>query len=139
MSLLSDLISVVSTALEKTIPLLPKISIGGTTITVAQLETASGLFGSFFTEMRKAVQAKSFGQDAEIVIEDAVKIAADLGFGEPVTGIISALLPSIFDELNKCAAMPLIAVEGGRGGFVTKDWAADPRHALRPDGSFKNE
>jgi hypothetical protein len=25
----------------------------------------------------------------------------------------------------------------GQGGFVSKEWAADPRHALNPDGSFK--
>jgi len=139
MNALSRVISAVLTAVKKkTVSFLPEVSIGGKTISTAQLETASGLFGDFFTEMQKAIQTQSFGADAEIALEDAIKIAAGLGFGEPVTGIISALLPYAFDELNKCAAMPLVAVDGGHGGFVTRDWADDPRHALRPDGSFKN-
>jgi hypothetical protein len=56
------------------------------------------------------------------------------------------------------AAMPLItgAIQGGiahmkagiaageilpdgQGGFVSKTWANDPRHALNPDGSFKDK
>jgi hypothetical protein len=28
-------------------------------------------------------------------------------------------------------------VSDGQGGFVTTAWAADPRHQLNPDGSFK--
>jgi hypothetical protein len=139
MNSVSEFISVACAAIKKTVPLVPKISSGGRTITAVQLQTALGLFGSFFAQMQKAMQAKDFGSDVEIAVEDAVKIAADLGLGEPMTGIVSALLPYAFDELNKVAAMPLIAVDGGLGGFVTEDWVADPRHGLRPDGSFKNE
>jgi hypothetical protein len=138
MSLLPDLILVALNTIKKTVPALAKLSAGKKAISASQLETAGGLFGGFFTEMQRAIQAKNFGADAEIALEDAVKIAAGLGFGEPVTGIISALLPYAFDELNKFAGMPLTAVDGGLGGFVTNDWANDPRHALRPDGSFKN-
>ena len=28
-------------------------------------------------------------------------------------------------------------IADGRGGFVSREWAADPRHQLNPDGSFK--
>jgi hypothetical protein len=30
-----------------------------------------------------------------------------------------------------------LIIGDGRGGFVTKAWADDPRHALNPDGTFK--
>lgn len=28
-------------------------------------------------------------------------------------------------------------VPDGKGGFISQAWAADPRHQLNPDGSFK--
>ena len=28
-------------------------------------------------------------------------------------------------------------ISDGRGGYVSKAWADDPRHALNPDGTFK--
>jgi hypothetical protein len=30
-------------------------------------------------------------------------------------------------------------VSDGRGGYVSRAWADDPRHALNPDGSFKDK
>ncbi len=114
-----------------------KLSLAGTTVTALQLETASGSFAAFFSAMSAAIKAKSFASEAEIAIEEALMIAADLGLGEPITGVVSALLPYVFGELNKIGSEPLIPVAGGMGGFVSKPWADDPRHQLNPDGSFK--
>lgn len=121
----------------KLVPPATKLTLAGTTVTALQLETVSGSLAAFFSSMSIAIKAKSYATEAEIAIEEAVVIAADLGLGEPITGVVSGLLPYVFSELNKIGSEPLIPVAGGAGGFVTKPWADDPRHQLNPDGSFK--
>ncbi|WP_020177043.1 hypothetical protein [Methyloferula stellata] len=137
MNLLSDIITLVVEVAGRLVPPTTKLTLAGTTVTAGQFEAASGSLAAFFAKLSTAIKAKSYASEAEIAIEEAVVIAADLGLGEPITGIVSTLLPYVFGELNKIGSQPLIPVAGGAGGFVTKQWADDPRHQLNPDGSFK--
>jgi hypothetical protein len=137
MNWLADIVTAAVKIVSKFVPATTKVAVAGTSVTALQLETATGSLASFFSAMSASIKGKSFAVEAEVAIEEAVAIAADLGLGEPITGIVSTLLLSVFSELNKIGAEPLIPVAGGAGGFVTKQWADDPRHQLSPDGSFK--
>lgn len=71
------------------------------------------------------------------VILDLIKIGADvyppLAFAAP---ILSSYVRIEAAKLKSGVAAGTILPDG-RGGFVTQAWAADPRHQLNPDGSFK--
>ncbi len=137
MSWLSDLLAIAGGVAEKLAPAATtRISIAGATVTVGEIETATGSLTAFFSAMQAAVKTKNLEAGAELTIEELVAIAADLGLGEPFTGIAKSILPLLFGAFNQIAAEPLIP--DGRGGFVTKTWADDPREQLNPDGSFKN-
>ncbi len=86
--------------------------------------------------MQAAVKTKSLESGAELTIEELVTIAADLGLGEPFTGIAKSILPLVFGEFNQIAAEPLVAVDGGWGGFVTEAWAKDPNNQIDAGGNF---
>lgn len=137
MNALSDIVTWIIRIVGRLVPSTTKLTVAGTAVSVGQFEAASGSLATFFSSLSTAIKAKSYASEAEIAIEEAVTIAADLGFGEPITGIVSTLLPYVFGELNKIGAQPLIPVAGGAGGFVSTSWADDPRHQLNPDGSFK--
>jgi hypothetical protein len=137
MNVFSDIVALAVKVAGRFVPAATKLTVAGTTVTALQLETATGSFAAFFSAMSAAIKSRSFTAETEIAIEEAVTIAADLGLGEPITGIVSTLLPYVFGELSKIAAEPLIPVAGGAGGFVTQEWADDRRHQLNPDGSFK--
>jgi hypothetical protein len=137
MNWFSDIIVLAAEIAGKLVPSTSKIALGDTTVTALQLETATRSLATFFATMSMAVKARSFEDGAEMAIEEAVTIAADLGLGEPITGIVSALLPDLFGALNQIGSEPLIPIAGGAGGLVTKLWADDPRHQLNPDQSFK--
>jgi hypothetical protein len=138
MNWLSDFIALAVKIAGKLVPSTTKIALGGTAVTALQLETATGSLATFFSTMSTAIKAKSLESGGEVAIEEAVTIAADLGLGEPITGIVAALLPDLFGALNQLGSEPLIPVAGGADGFVTKLWADDPRHQLNRDGSFRN-
>lgn len=135
MNVLSDIITLAVKIAGRLVPSTTKLALAGTTVTAGQFEAAAGSLATFFSSLSTAIKAKSFA--SEIAIEEAVVIASDLGLGEPITGIVSTLLPYVFGELNRIGSEPLIPVAGGAGGFVTKQWAEDPRHQLNPDESFK--
>ncbi len=138
MSWLSDLIDTSLALAQKFVPANAKVEIAGTTVTADELMSATGSLGTFFSAFAAAVKAKSIETGAELSIEEIVSLAAALGFGEPFTGIAKMVLPLVFGAFNALAATPLVAVDGGWGGFVTEAWAKDPREQLNPDGSFKN-
>jgi hypothetical protein len=76
---------------------------------------------------------------AAAVLLDALKVGATLypplALAMP---IISAAITYGFANLKAgLADGSILAVDGGRGGFVSKAWAADPREQLNPDGTFK--
>jgi hypothetical protein len=78
---------------------------------------------------------------AETVGLDLLKIAIE---AYAQTNPIAALALPILEfairdymaKLRSGVASGLI-IGDGRGGFVTKAWANDPRHQLNPDGTFR--
>jgi hypothetical protein len=137
MNWLSDIVTLAVKIAGKLVPSAMKLEIAGRTVTALQLETATGSLAGFFSAMSAAIKTNSFEAESEVAVEEAVAIAADLGWGEPITSVVAALLPSLFGELNRIGSEALIPVAGGVGGFVTKQWAEDPRHQLNPDETFK--
>ncbi len=123
---------------QKTVPTAAKVMIAGTSVTAGEIETATGSLATFFTVFGQAIKTKNIEAGVEISVEEAVTLAADLGFGEPFTGIAKAILPLVFGEFNTIAAEPLIAIDDGRGGYVTSDWMHDARHQIDSDGNFTN-
>ncbi len=79
-------------------------------------------------------------------IDEAVTIITDLiEAGSLVNPALAAASPIIIG-LIKYGSMNLKAgiaageiISDGRGGFVTKTWANNPRHQLNQDGSFKDK
>lgn len=142
MSWLGDALNIISGVAQKLAPSTKvTISIAGTTMTVGDIETATGSLGSFFTAMEAAIKAKNIETGTELTIEEAVTIASDLGLGQPWTGIASKLLPIAFADLNSFISSqgPLIPINGGAGGFVTEAWAKNPRMQIDPKtGDFVN-
>ncbi len=90
-----------------------------------------GFIGSFSA----ALKAKNYEASTELSIDEALSIAGDLGV--PYASLASALLPLVWPLINNEIAGFAHLLPDGRGGFVSKAWAEDPRHALNPDGSFK--
>jgi|GEM_PF-2597615 len=134
MTRLSELIALGLQIARKIVPSGRKVTLAGSVVTAPQLENATASLSVFFSAMSAAIKAKNFEAGAEVAIEEAVTIAADLGLGEPVTGIVSALLPTLFSALTQIGSQPLIDVNGT---WITQQWADDPRHQLNRDGTFK--
>jgi hypothetical protein len=74
--------------------------------------------GSSFSTLAVAIQEKNYEAEFEIPIEDILAIVADLGIGQPVTGIATVILPYAFDELNRMLNQPLVVIDHGWGGIV---------------------
>ena len=67
------------------------------------------------------------------VIDDAAKIWPQIMLWRPlVAAFIRYEAHKLKAELADGTVVP-----DGAGGFVTKEWADDPRHALNRDGTFK--
>jgi len=131
MSLLSSVISIFTR-----VGSMPAIKIGADTITVDQLGAASDSLVALFSAISAAINQKNLEATAELTVEGVVSIAADLGLGEPWTGIAAKLLPIVFAEINS-GTLTADLVPDGQGGFISKAWAEDPREQLNADGSFK--
>lgn len=74
--------------------------------------------GSSFSKLATAIDEKNYESEVEIPIEDIVSIVADLGLGQPITGVAAVLLPYAFDELNRMLNQPLVVLDHGWGGIV---------------------
>ena len=75
----------------------------------------------------------------EAVMIDLLKVGAT--FYPPLalaTPILTAIIKDYGVKLRVGLADGTV-VSDGQGGFVTKAWADDPRHALNPDGTFKDK
>lgn len=74
--------------------------------------------------------------EAVTVITDVISVAS---LANPVVGAAAPLITEFIqawaDNLKAGIAAGEI-IDDGRGGFVTKTWANDPRHAIGPDGQF---
>jgi hypothetical protein len=76
---------------------------------------------------------------AGAILIDLLKVGASfyppLAIAAPVvTSIIKLQTASLKAGLAAGEILP-----DGQGGFVSKTWANDPRHAINPDGSFKDK
>ncbi len=73
------------------------------------------------------------------VVIDLIKVGSSfyppLAFAAP---ILSSFVQHQAAQLKSGLAAGTILPDG-RGGFVSSAWAADPRHQLNPDGSFKDK
>ena len=78
----------------------------------------------------------------------AGKYDQQVAFVESMLGDLSIVFPpagavaqgiEVFMFINKMGGLGRAGpvVPDGRGGWVSKSWADDPRHQLNPDGSFK--
>ena len=110
--------------------------IEGLTVTAGGLEAGLGTVNGFISAFQAALKAKNYLTLSELTIEEAAAIAGDLGV--PYAGLAAALLPFVFALINKGVTDIPNLVPDGRGGYVTKEWAANPRMQLNPDGSFKD-
>jgi hypothetical protein len=73
------------------------------------------------------------------IIIDLIKVGAAF---YPPLAIASPLITSFVQyeaAKIKTGIAAGVIVPDGRGGFVSAAWADDPRHALNPDGSFKDK
>jgi hypothetical protein len=75
---------------------------------------------------------------AEAAILDILKAGAVLY--PPLAGAVPGIsaLVQLGMQLVKAGLADGSLIPDGQGGIVTKAWADDPRHALNPDGTFKN-
>lgn len=93
----------VFTALESLLSKVPSSTVAtvvGKSVTWSELEKSTQSIGSFFSAMSGAIKEKNLASEAEITVEEVVTIAADLGFGEPFTGILKVALPFVFGAVN---------------------------------------
>jgi hypothetical protein len=112
-------------------------TVDGVAITAGSIESGLGTVGGFIGAFSVAWKAKNYEAEAELSIDEALSVAADLG--APYAGLGATVLPLLWPLINKGIAdihLPPL-VPDGRGGFVTQPWAADPREQLNPDGTFK--
>ncbi len=80
---------------------------------------------------------------AETIGLDILKIAIEsYAQTNPIAAlalpILEAMIRDYMARIRAGVAAGVI-VPDGRGGFVTKAWADDPRHQLNPDGTFKDK
>ena len=54
-------------------------------------------------------------------------------FTPSISGGVGTILTDLSTKIKSGDLIP-----DGRGGYVSKEWAADPRHQLNPDGTFKS-
>jgi hypothetical protein len=73
------------------------------------------------------------------VVIDLISVGAD--FYPPLAVAVPVLSFFVKNEAAKLKTglASGVLVPDGRGGFVSRAWADDPRHALNPDGSFKDK
>ena len=76
--------------------------------------------------------------EAVTIITDVISVAS-LANPNPVVGVAATLLTDFIQAWAANLKGGIAAgeiIDDGRGGFVTKTWANDPRHAIGPDGNF---
>jgi hypothetical protein len=72
--------------------------VGDVTVTAGGLESAAGSLVGFISEFKAAIAAKNYRVEAELGIDEALLIAADLGV--PYAGLADQIVPFIFDLIN---------------------------------------
>lgn len=75
-------------------------TIGTQPVTWSDLESSTTSIAGYFQAISAAIKAKNLAVGAELSIEEALTIAADLGIGEPFTGILKTVMPLLFDIIN---------------------------------------
>lgn len=76
-------------------------NVAGATVTVGGIEQSFGTLSGFYAEFAAAVKAKNYGLEAELGIDEALTIAAELGV--PYAGLGATLLPFLFSAINNGA------------------------------------
>jgi hypothetical protein len=76
-------------------------NIGGVAVTAPDAANIVGSLGLSFSQLSAAIRAKDWNDVAELTIDDVLIVAADIGLGQPFTGIAAKLLPILFAEGNK--------------------------------------
>lgn len=98
--------SIVSTLADGAIAILQKFAtkstvianIDGIAVTAGGLESAASTITGFLSAFQAAVKTKNYALEAELGIDEALVIAADLGV--PYAGIAAQVLPFVFDLIN---------------------------------------
>jgi hypothetical protein len=76
-------------------------TIGSVTVSASTAANIVGSLGLSFGQLGAAIKAKNWSEAAEVTIDDILVFAADLGFGQPFTGIVAKLLPALFAQGEK--------------------------------------
>lgn len=77
--------------------------------------------------------ASIFASQLAVPAAAAEGAAIVVGGAEKAFPILGAIMGAMFKNIG------LVPVAGGAGGYVSPEWASDPREQVNPDGSFKQK
>lgn len=103
-------------------------------LTVGDVQAHAWTLGAMASALLTALAAGKY--DPEVAFAESM--LGDLSIVFPPAGAVEQGIEA-FMWINKMGGLGRSGpvVPDGFGGYVSKEWAADPRHALNPDGSFK--